>query len=93
MPLTFAEAALGTQVEIPTLAGTAIVKVPPGTSGGTKLRLRGRGLSVPAGNAGDLYAIVQIEAPKNLSPRARDLLGELEHELKQQPRERLGWQK
>lgn len=93
VPLTFAEAALGTQVEIPTLDGTALVKVPSGTSGGTKLRLRGRGVRDAAGTTGDLYAIVQIETPKDLSPRARELLGELDQELAQQPRARLGWKK
>jgi DnaJ-class molecular chaperone len=93
VPLTFAEAALGTQVEIPTPDGTAVVKVPPGTSCGTKLRLRGRGVRDAAGEHGNLYALVQIQAPKEVSSRAQQLLGELERELNQHPREHLGWSK
>ncbi|HPM24977.1 MAG TPA: DnaJ C-terminal domain-containing protein [Phycisphaerae bacterium] len=93
LPLTFAEAALGTQVEIPTLDGTAVVKVPPGTSSGAKLRLRGRGVRDASGQCGDLYALVQIAAPKSVSPRGRELLTELERELHQEPRAKLGWPK
>jgi curved DNA-binding protein len=93
VPLTLTEAALGTQVEIPTLEGTAVVKVPPGTSSGTKLRLRGHGVPQPTGPRGDMYAIVQIHAPKAVSSRARALLTELEGEFNERPRERLGWRK
>ncbi|MCK4342940.1 MAG: J domain-containing protein, partial [Phycisphaerae bacterium] len=90
--LTFSEAALGTRVEIPTLDGDMVVKVPAGTSGGTKLRLRGRGIrAARSGKTGDLYAIVRIQVPKTVSPRARELLGELDRELNQRPREDLGW--
>lgn len=81
--VTFAEATLGTHVEIPTLDGVTVVKVPPGTAGGTKLRLKGRGISDPrTGNTGNLYAVVRIEVPRELSPRARELLTELDHELR-----------
>lgn len=82
--LPFTAAALGTQAEIPTLDGRTIVKVPPGTSGGTRLRLRGRGLRDPrTGAAGDLYALVRIDVPRELSSRARELLLELDRELRQ----------
>jgi DnaJ-class molecular chaperone len=92
LPLTLAEAALGTSVEIPTLAGPAVVKVPPGTSGGTRLRLRGRGVRDDrTGQTGDMYAMVRIQVPRNLSVRAQELLRELDQELKQRPREDLGW--
>jgi len=87
VPLTFPEAALGAQVEIPTPDGTTVVKVPAGTSGGTKLRLRGRGVrDERTGRTGDLYAVVRILAPRNLSPHARELLQELDQELGQHPR-------
>lgn len=90
VPMTFAEAALGAPVEIPTLSGSAVVSVPPGTSSGAKLRLRGKGLIDPrAGQPGDLYAVVKIVAPKQLTDRARELLQELDSELKQRPR--LNW--
>jgi len=87
LPLTFAEATLGTRVEIPTPNGPALVTVPAGTSSGTKLRLRGRGVQDGrSGQHGDLLAVVRIATPKNLSPRARQLLEELDRELAQRPR-------
>jgi curved DNA-binding protein len=91
LPLTFAEATLGARVEIPTLGGTTVLKVPPGTSSGTKLRLRGHGVTDPQGQTGDLYAIVRIVAPKELSTRARDLLEQLNKELDQHPRTGPAW--
>lgn len=92
--LTFREATLGAQVEIPTLDAPTIVKVPPGTSGGTRLRLRGRGIrDERSGKTGDLYATVHIDVPKDLSPRARELLDALSQELNQHPRDRFGWAK
>jgi curved DNA-binding protein len=66
------EAALGATVEVRTLLGTAQVKVPPGSSSGRRLRLRGEGLG-----GGDLYAVVQIHVPKRLSPQERELFERL----------------
>ena len=66
------EAALGAEVEVPTLDGSAQVKVPPGSSCGRRLRLRGQGMA-----GGDLYAVVQIRVPKQLSARERELFEEL----------------
>ena len=91
VPLTYAEAALGAQVEIPTLDGRAVVRIPPGTSSGTKLRLRGRGVADASGQRGDLYALVQIHVPRTLSERAKTLLTELQQEQRDSPREHLGW--
>ena len=86
--LTFAEAVFGTQVEIPTLDGPMMVKVPPGTSGGTKLRLGGRGIrEARDGRTGDLFAVVRVQVPRGLSDRGRELLQELDRELNQHPRE------
>jgi curved DNA-binding protein len=94
VPVTVAEAALGAPVEIPTLEGPTIVKIPPGTSSGTKLRLRGRGVNDQrSGVTGDMYAIVRIMLPKTLSERARTLFQELGSELAYNPREALGWGK
>ncbi len=70
--LTPWEAALGASIEVPTLTGTTQVKVPPGSSSGRRLRLRGQGLP-----GGDLYATVSIKVPKQLSKRERDLFEEL----------------
>lgn len=94
VPLTFGEATLGASVEVPTLGGVTIVKIPPGTSSGTKLRLRGRGVRDDrAGQTGDMYVLVRIVAPRNLSGRAKELLQKLDEELDQRPREHLGWLK
>lgn len=92
LPLTYAEAALGTQVEIPTLSGPTVLTVPPGASGGTKLRLRERGIhDERTGKTGDMYAVVRVQVPKELTPRARELIAELSEELQQHPREGLAW--
>jgi curved DNA-binding protein len=72
LPVTPWEAALGAQVEVQTLGGTAEVKVPAGSSSGRKLRLGGQGLA-----GGDLYAVVQIRVPKRLSDEERELFERL----------------
>jgi curved DNA-binding protein len=76
------EAALGASVQVPTLDGTARVKVPAGSSCGRRLRLRGAGLG-----GGDLYAVVKIVVPKKLSKRERDLFQQLADTSKFDPRE------
>lgn len=68
------EAALGAQVEVGTLDGTVLLTVPPGTPTGRKLRLRGRGL---ADGRSDIYAIVHIAVPTQLTERERELYLEL----------------
>jgi curved DNA-binding protein len=77
LPLTPWEAALGVSVAIDTPAGEAKVKVPPGTSSGRRLRLRGRGLPNPRGTPGDLYAEAKITVPSRLSAEERRLFQEL----------------
>jgi curved DNA-binding protein len=71
------EAALGAEVEVPTLDGPVLLTVPPATRAGRKLRLRGRGLANGRGGRGDLYADVHIDVPSTLSDRERELLAEL----------------
>jgi curved DNA-binding protein len=75
------EAALGAEVEILNPGGAAMkVKVPPGTSSGQKLRLRGLGLPIKPGKEGepgDLYVRVKVVMPKNASDRAKELWREL----------------
>ena len=90
VPISLTEAALGTSVEVPLLDGTARVKVPPGTSSGGKLRLKGKGIKAPDGRQGDLYAVIQITVPHTLSDRATELLRELDGEL-QNPRDSAPW--
>jgi curved DNA-binding protein len=71
------EAALGTSVAVDTPGGEAKVKVPPGTSCGRRLRLRGRGLPNPRGRPGDLFAEAKILVPPRLSPPEQELFEQL----------------
>jgi molecular chaperone DnaJ len=79
VPISVTEAALGAKIEVPTLDGRSLLRVPPGTSSGQKLRLREKGVpSVrqPA-KRGDLYVELQVIVPKPVDERVRDLLREL----------------
>jgi len=72
VPVSFADAALGTNITVPTLDGPVTLRVPPGTSPGTHLRVRGRG--VPAGGknkAGDLLVRIDVTVPKDLTDEQR----------------------
>lgn len=71
------EAALGCELEVPTLDASVMLTVPALTRAGRKLRLRGRGLATPGGGHGDLYATVRIDVPDTLSERERALFQEL----------------
>ena len=64
LPVTISEAVLGAKVEVPTVEGRVTLTIPPGTSSGSRLRLRGRGVKRPDGTRGDQYARVEIMAPK-----------------------------
>jgi curved DNA-binding protein len=77
LPLAPWEAALGTTTALDTPDGEAKVKVPPGTSSGRRLRLRGRGLPNPRGTPGDLFAEARILVPRTLSAEERRLFEEL----------------
>lgn len=77
LPLTPWEAALGTTVAIDTPGGETKLRVTEGTSSGTRLRLKGRGMPSTRGASGDLYAEVRIMVPKSLSDDERRLLEEL----------------
>lgn len=80
LPLTLGEAVLGTQIDVPTLDGTVRLTVPPGTSSGAKLRLRGKGMKRPEGGRGDQLCRVEIVVPR-LKPDdvdSRRLVEELE---------------
>jgi DnaJ-class molecular chaperone len=79
LPLTVGEAILGTQVDVPTVDGSVRITIPPGTSSGAKLRLRGKGVKAPDGTRGDQLCRVEIVVPK-LDPSdkaTRDLVEEL----------------
>ena len=75
--ISFDRAILGTVATVATIDGKAEVKVPPGTSSGKKLRLRGKGLPDRAGQAGDHYITVQIDVPGQLDDEHKKLLIQL----------------
>lgn len=78
IPLSFSQAALGTEIMIPLLDGEYKLKVPEGTQSGTVMRLRGKGLaSIRGGGKGDLHVQVRVQTPSKLSKRQRELLAEL----------------
>jgi molecular chaperone DnaJ len=75
VPISFADAALGGDLEVPTLEGRVKLKVPPETQTGKLFRLRGKGVvPVRGGTAGDLLCRVVIETPVNLTKHQKDLL-------------------
>jgi curved DNA-binding protein len=86
VPLAPWEAALGAEVEIPTLEGRVTMKVPPGSKAGQKLRLAGKGLPKPGGGAGDLYALLSITVPATLTEREKTLYEELREASRFNPR-------
>jgi len=86
LPLSPWEAALGANVRVETPGGTATVNVPPGTSSGRRLRLKGRGLPNRRGDPGDFYAEAQIRVPASLSSEERKLFEELRERSTFDPR-------
>jgi curved DNA-binding protein len=84
------EAALGAEVEVPTLDGPVLLAVPAGTRSARKLRLRGRGMANGHGGRGDLYAVAHIDVPATLTARERELFEALARESRFAPREVLG---
>ena len=91
VPVTFAQAALGGEVEVPTLDGKVKMRVPPATQPGTVLRIRGKGIPHRVrGGRGDQLVEVSVEVPTNLSDRAQELIEQLASELGEdvQPQQR-----
>ena len=82
LPISPWEAALGAEVPVPTLDGTARVRVPPGSPSGRRLRLRGQGLP----DGGDLYAVLTIRVPETLGRKERKLFEQLAAESTFDPR-------
>ena len=87
VPVSASEAILGTKVDVPTLDGTHLtVKVPPGTSSGARLRLRGKGIA-----GGDQYIEIKIVVAKIADERSRELIEEFARLNSQNPRASLPW--
>ena len=88
LPITPWEAALGSNISVPTLGGKVDMKIPAGAQTGKKLRLKGRGL--PGQPAGDQYVILQIETPPASSEAHKALYQRMQEEMNFNPRQRLG---
>ena len=96
VPISFADAALGGELEVPTLDGRVKLKIPAETQTGKLFRLRGKGVTpVRGGNPGDLLCRVTLETPVNLSKEQKDLLRQfqegLEKEGHRQSPKKSGW--
>jgi len=91
VPVTLAEAACGAKLDLPTPRGTVALRVPAGTSSGTKLRVKGHGVPPKNGPPGDLLAEIQIVLPKYLSDADRQTLRQIDERHSQNPRQELRW--
>jgi molecular chaperone DnaJ len=90
VPVTVAEATLGAKIEVPTIDGRSVVRIPPGTNSGQRLRLREKGVpSARSGARGDQYVEVQVVVPKPTDERVRTLMKELENVAPDDPRKDL----
>jgi curved DNA-binding protein len=78
LPVRFAEAALGGEIEVPTLGEPVRIRIPAGISGGAALRVPGRGMPRPGGGHGDLVVRVQIAVPKDLTQEQKDFVRRFE---------------
>ena len=87
VPVTFSEAALGAKVDVPTLSeGLVTLKIPPASSSGTRLRMKGKGIVNPKTKvSGDQYVVVKIVSPP-VQGRVKELLEQLAEEAPQNPR-------
>jgi len=76
--IPFTVAALGGEVVVRTLTGERTLQVPPGVQSGQKIRIAGQGMPGLKGHkTGDMYARVKVSVPRDLSPRERELIGEI----------------
>jgi molecular chaperone DnaJ len=82
VPISFSKAALGGEIDVPTLNGKAAIDIPEGTQTGKQFRLRGKGIKgVRASYPGDLYCHITVETPVKLTEHQRKLLKEFDESL------------
>lgn len=97
VPITLAEATLGAKVDVPTphgdggRPGLITITVPPNTSSGKRLRIKGHGVRPANGPAGDLFAEIQVVLPEKLSEAEREQIAEISNRYPQNPRAELRW--
>jgi len=91
VPITITEAALGAKIEVPTVEGKSLLKIPPGTQGGQKFRLRGKGIpSVHGGGSGDLIVEILLYMPRIADERSKEILREFSRLNAFNPRSDMG---
>jgi curved DNA-binding protein len=94
LPIGITEATLGAKVDVPTLEGTSTITIPPGSSSGRKLRLRGKGVSGAGGKTGgDQYVVLKIVVPPQTPPKAAELLREFDQIANFDPRADVPWKR
>ena len=91
VPVTLTEATLGAKIEVPTIDGRSVLKIPPGTQSGQTLRMRGKGALSLRGNGvrGDQYVEVRLRTPRIADERSKEILRELARLNPDDPRENL----
>jgi len=92
VPIGLCEAALGARIDVPTIDGMTTVTVPPGTAGGQRLRLRGKGVrAAGVKSRGDQYVVIRIVPPKDLTAEQKTLLREFDKAHSHDPRAGAPW--
>ena len=91
VPVTLAEAVRGAKIDVPTPQGTIALSIPPGTSSGRLLRIKGHGVRPPNQTPGDLFAEIQIDLPEGLTDEERQQLADISSRHPQNPRAELRW--
>lgn len=91
VPVTLAEAANGAKIDVPTPQGTISLSIPPGTSSGKRLRVKGHGVRPKNGEPGDLFAEIQIVLPNDLTEEERQRLAAITGNRPANPRAELRW--
>lgn len=87
VPLTFGEAAFGAKIEVPTMDGSAVMTIHPGTQGGQRFKLTGKGFPSPkTGARGNQYVNIRIAVPRDLNARAKEIIKEIDALYPENPR-------
>ncbi len=90
IPVTFGEAAMGAKIEVPTLDGSSMMKLPPGTQGGRKFKLSGKGYVDKNGRRGDEFVEIRIVVPQEIPENAKEAVRTIEALYTENPRKNLG---
>jgi DnaJ-class molecular chaperone len=91
VPITLLEAAAGAKIDVPSPHGTVVVRVPPASSSGTRLRVKGQGVRLRGKDPGDLFVELQIELPHQLDAASLEAIRQIDHKHPVSPRKGLRW--